>query len=120
MTERELNQLLMEAFPELHDELEAYMEEDGDGWIRGASSHTRTFCTPTLNRQSKMVTRRFSSGSAATQKGCLHHPKASNGLQAENRALGKHGAFPTHKAKYACSQLRTGTGYWCVAEAGIS
>lgn len=35
MTERELNQLLMEAFPELHDELGAYMEEDGDGLDTG-------------------------------------------------------------------------------------
>lgn len=30
MTERELNALLMETFPEIRDELLAYMEEDGD------------------------------------------------------------------------------------------
>ena len=35
MTERELNRLLMETFPELQNELKAYMEEDGDGMDTG-------------------------------------------------------------------------------------
>lgn len=35
MTERELNQLLMDSFPEIRDELLAYMEEDGDGMDTG-------------------------------------------------------------------------------------
>ena len=35
MTERELNELLMGAFPKIRDELLAYMEEDGDGMDTG-------------------------------------------------------------------------------------
>lgn len=35
MTERELNAILMETFPELRAELTSYMEEDGDGMDTG-------------------------------------------------------------------------------------
>ena len=45
MTEHELNAILMDAFPELKEELTLYMEEDGDGMDTGclpAASRTRT------------------------------------------------------------------------------
>lgn len=35
MTEHELNAILMDAFPELKEELTLYMEEDGDGMDTG-------------------------------------------------------------------------------------
>ena len=66
MTEHELNAILMDAFPELKEELTLYMEEDGDGMDTGclpaASLLMRMSSTPLSTKRSRTRTSRFSSG----------------------------------------------------------